>query len=138
MATVRIPCNLWQQDGGLRLSHARLVINREEVEQIGSFKYQGVHLSEDPAWKVNTKEVVKKAQQRLFFLLALRKTGLPQKFLTYSYQCTIERVLSYGRTLWFSSCTSEERKDLQQITKTAQKIIGSSSTPAWNMSTPHG
>jgi len=78
---------------------------------------------------VNTKELVKKTQERLFFLQTLRKTGLSQKLLTNFYQCTIESVLNYECMVWFSSCTSEKRKDLQRIIKTAQKIIGAPVRP---------
>lgn len=82
----------------------------------------GVHLSGDLTWREKTREVVKKAQQRLFFLWIFRKFGLPQKLFTNFYQCTI--VLNYGCMMWFSSSTSEERKVPEWIIKTALKIIG--------------
>lgn len=63
---------------------------------MGSFKYLGVHLM----WGVNTKEPVKKkAQERLFFLQTLRKTGVLQTLLTNFYQCTIESVVMHGVVL---------------------------------------
>lgn len=52
----------------------------------------GVHLSGDLTWREKTREVVKKAQQRLFFLWTLRKFGLPQKLFTNFYQ--------YSSQLW--------------------------------------
>ncbi|XDV25910.1 hypothetical protein PO909_029736 [Leuciscus waleckii] len=104
--------------------HEMLEIHGEEVEQVRSFRYLGLHLAEDLTWGVNTKELGKKAQQRLFFLRTLRRTGLPQTLLINFYRCTIESVLAYSCTVWFSSCTVEEKKDLQRVIKTAQRIIG--------------
>ncbi|KAK2880503.1 hypothetical protein Q8A73_023201 [Channa argus] len=43
-------------------------------------------------------------------------------FSQWTYQSTIESVLRYGCTVWFSSCTAEERKDLRQIINTYLKI----------------
>lgn len=48
--------------------HDSLEIHGEEVEQVQSFRYLALHLAEDLTWGVNTKEIGKKAQQRLFFL----------------------------------------------------------------------
>ncbi|XP_030576595.1 chemokine-like protein TAFA-2 [Archocentrus centrarchus] len=60
--------------------HASLMIAGEKVEQVGSFKNLGVHLSRDLTWVVNRREVVKKVQQRLFFLWSLKSLGLHQNF----------------------------------------------------------
>ena len=38
-------------------SHNSLVIHGEEVEQVPSFRYLGLHLAEDLTWGVNTKEI---------------------------------------------------------------------------------
>lgn len=48
-----------------------LEIKREEVERVSSFKFLGIHVSEDLKWTVNTAALVKKAQQRLYFLRTL-------------------------------------------------------------------
>ena len=73
---------------------------------------------------MNTKALMKKAQQRLYFLRFLRKNNLQERMLLTFYRCTIETVLSYGISLWFASCTAAERKALQRVIKTAQKVIG--------------
>ena len=67
-----------------------------------------------------TREVVKKAQQRLQTV----DSGLQQKLLANLYQSPIESVLSYGCTVGMPSYTSEERKDLKRITETTSKITG--------------
>ena len=40
------------------------------------------------------------------------------------YRTTLESVLTYGITAWYTSCSVADRKQLQRVIKTAQKIIG--------------
>ncbi|KAL6462782.1 hypothetical protein MHYP_G00292040 [Metynnis hypsauchen] len=68
--------------------------------------------------------VVKKAQQRLYFLRILRKNNLQEKLLVSYYRSTIESVLTYCIPTWYSSCSVAERRALQGVINTAQKIIG--------------
>ncbi|KAL7882221.1 hypothetical protein AOLI_G00090700 [Acnodon oligacanthus] len=53
--------------------------------------------------------VVKKAQQRLYFLRILRKNKLQEKLLVSYYRSTIESVLMYCASTWYSSCSVAER-----------------------------
>ncbi|KAI5098276.1 gastrula zinc finger protein XlCGF28.1-like [Silurus meridionalis] len=68
--------------------------------------------------------ITKKAQQRLYFLRRLRKTHLPSPILTMFYRGTIESILSSCITACFGNCTVSDRKTLQRIVRTAEKIIG--------------
>jgi len=51
------------------------------------------------------------------------KAHLPSTILTTFYRGTIESILSGCITAWFRSCTSLDRKALQRIVRTAEKII---------------
>ena len=64
------------------------------MEEVESFKFLGVHITDKLKWSTNTDSVVKKAQQCLFNLRRLKKFGLSPKTLTYFYRCTIESILS--------------------------------------------
>ena len=68
--------------------------------------------------------MVKKAQQRLHFLRVLRRENLNTQLLVSFYHSTIESLLTYSITVWFSSCTEADRKRLQRVVRTAEKIIG--------------
>ncbi|KAF7655800.1 hypothetical protein LDENG_00050640, partial [Lucifuga dentata] len=82
-----------------KTDHTALCIEGEEVERVASFKYLGVHITEDLTWSINTTFLVKKAQQCLFFLRTLRRNKLPQKLLINFYCCTIESILTYCCTV---------------------------------------
>ncbi|KAK3508787.1 hypothetical protein QTP70_007628 [Hemibagrus guttatus] len=99
--------------------HSPLNTNGSNVEIVKSTKFLGVHLA-----KVNTSSITKKAQQRLYFLRRLRKAHLPPLILTTFYRGTIKSILSSCITAWFGNCTASDRKTLQRIVRTAEKIIG--------------
>ncbi|KAK3513281.1 hypothetical protein QTP70_009804 [Hemibagrus guttatus] len=85
-----------------------------------------------PTWRssrapnslVFTSSITKKAQQCRYFLRRLRKAHLPPLILTTFYRGTIESILSSCITAWFGNCTILDRKTLQRIVRTAEKIIG--------------
>ncbi|KAI3364660.1 hypothetical protein L3Q82_011442 [Scortum barcoo] len=54
-----------------REEHAPLSINGTTVERVNSFRFLGVHISEDLTWTHHTDFITKSARQRLFFLRRL-------------------------------------------------------------------
>uniref|UniRef100_A0A3B1IGH8 Reverse transcriptase domain-containing protein n=1 Tax=Astyanax mexicanus TaxID=7994 RepID=A0A3B1IGH8_ASTMX len=105
-------------------THSPLNINGSSVEIVKSTKFLGVHLADNLTWTLNTSSTAKKAQQRLYFLRKLRKARLPPPILTLFYRGTIESILSSCITAWFGTCTVSDRKSLQRIVRTAERIIG--------------
>ncbi|XP_042077993.1 uncharacterized protein si:ch1073-456m8.1 isoform X1 [Haplochromis burtoni] len=101
-----------------------LFINGDCVERVASFRFLGVNIEENLSWSVNTSELLKKAQQRLYFLRILRRNNIAQRLLVSFYRATIESVLTYCICIWYTSCTGAQRKALQGIINTAQKITG--------------
>lgn len=77
-----------------------LLISRDCVERVADFHFLGVHIEHDLTWSVNTSELLKKVQQRLYFLRVLRTNITTQRLLV-------------------SSCTVAQRKELQRIINTA-------------------
>ncbi len=71
-----------------------------------------------------TQSIVKKAQQKLYFLRQLRKFNLPQELLKQFYSAIIESVLCTSITVWFSSATKSDHRRLQRVVRTAERIIG--------------
>lgn len=108
---------------------APLYINGECVERVQTFKFLGVHISADLSWSTNTSALVKKAQQRLHYLRVLKREQLSTSLLVTFYRSTIESLLTYAVSVWHSSCTVADRKRLQRVTNTAQRIIGSPLPP---------
>ena len=103
-----------------------LLIDGGSVERVSTLRFLGVHIQEDLSWRTNTTATIKKAQQRLYFLRVLRNYHLRQELLVTFYRCSVESILTYCICVWFFSCTAAERKALQRVVNSAQKIVGCS------------
>uniref|UniRef100_A0A669B3Y2 Reverse transcriptase domain-containing protein n=1 Tax=Oreochromis niloticus TaxID=8128 RepID=A0A669B3Y2_ORENI len=101
-----------------------LSIKVDYVERVSSFKFLGTHISEDLSWSTNTSALVKKAQQRLYFLRVLRWNRLQTELLVSFYRATIESVLVHAIPVWYAGCTTADKKRLQRVIRTAEKVIG--------------
>ncbi|CAM4312390.1 unnamed protein product [Leuciscus chuanchicus] len=102
----------------------KIIVQRACEERVNSFKFLGVHISEDLTWTTSCSKLVKKAHQRLFFLRTLRKNNLSSDILVNFHRCTIESILTNCITVWYGSCSASDRKALQRVVKAAQRIAG--------------
>ncbi|KAK7884028.1 hypothetical protein WMY93_027151 [Mugilogobius chulae] len=96
-----------------------LTIKGTEVEQVDSYKFLGLQITSDLSWKQNTAATVK-----LYFIRMLRRSGLKQRPLTQAYRGLVESILCTGITVWYGNTTTAERKALQRVIKTAEKMLG--------------
>ncbi len=94
------------------------------VTTVESFRFLGTTISQDLKWDIYIDSIVRKAQQRLYFLRHLRKFNLPQELLKQFYSAIIESVLCSSITVWFSSATKSDHRRLQRVVRTAERIIG--------------
>ncbi len=104
--------------------HTPISIDKTPVERVNSFKFLGVHITEDLTWSTHTDAVLKKAHQRLFFLRRLRKFGMSPSILRSFYTCTVESILTGCISAWFGNSTAGNRKALQRVVRTARHIVG--------------
>ncbi len=104
--------------------HTPITIDKTPVERVTSFKFLGVHITEDLTWSAHTDAVLKKAHQRLFFLRRLRKFGTSPRILRSFYTCTVESILTGCITAWYGNSTAGNRRALQRVVRTARHIVG--------------
>ncbi len=117
--------------------HTPITIDKTPVERVNSFKFLGVHITEDLTWSAHTDAVLKKAHQRLFFLRRLRKFGTSPRILRSFYTCTVESILTGCITAGFGNSTTGNRRALQRVVRTARHIVGGELPPS-RVSTPGG
>ncbi len=70
------------------------------VNAVESFRFLGTTISQDLKWDTHIDSIVKKAQQRMYFLRQLKKFNLPQAHMTQFYSAVIESVLCSSITVW--------------------------------------
>ncbi len=85
-----------------------------------SFRFLGTTISQDLKWDNHIESIVKKAQQRLYFLHQVRTFNLPQELLIQFYSAIIESVLCTSITVWFSSATKSDLRRLRRVVRTAE------------------
>ena len=101
-----------------------LSLKGQVVEQVDSFKFLGVHISNTIDWDVNTTSACKKAQQRLYFLRQLKKFRISTAVMTQFYRSIIESILTFSITVWYGTASARDKKNLNRVVKTASKIVG--------------
>ncbi len=92
-----------------------LTIMKSTVTKVESFRFLGSTISQDLQCNIHIDSIVKKAQQRLYFLRQLRKFNLLQELLKQFYSAIIESVLCISITDWFSSATKSDLRRLQRV-----------------------
>ncbi|KAL0150358.1 hypothetical protein M9458_054360 [Cirrhinus mrigala] len=100
-----------------------LTIMDSTVTSVETFRFLGTTLTQNLKWDNHIDLIVKKAQQRLYFLRQLRKFNLPKELLKQFYSAIIESILCTSITVWFSSATKTDLRRLQRIVRTAERII---------------
>lgn len=111
----------FRRNGG---DYAPFYINWDCVERVTSFKFLEVYISKTLSWTTNITALIKKAQQCLHFLTVLRKSWLEQRLLVSFYQFTIQHVFTYSIMVWYAGSSAGDKKPLQRVINSAQKIIG--------------
>ncbi|KAJ8354820.1 hypothetical protein SKAU_G00223870, partial [Synaphobranchus kaupii] len=84
-----------------------LTILNSTVTAVETFRFLGSTISQDLKWTSNIVTLIKKAQQRLYFLRQLRKFNLPQELLIQFYSAIIQSVLC--TSICFGSATKQDR-----------------------------
>ena len=77
-----------------RTEHTSILIDGVAVEQVESFKFLGVHISDKLTWSKHTKTVVKRTQQNLLPLRRLKRFGMDPQILKRFYSCTLESMVA--------------------------------------------
>ncbi len=101
-----------------------LTIMDSTVTAVESFRLLGSTISQDLKWDIHIDSIVRKAQQRLYFLRQLRKFNLPHDLLKQFYSAIIKSVLCTSLSVWFSSATKSDLRRLRRVVRTAERIIG--------------
>ena len=95
-----------------------LFISRNCMERVSEFLFLGVHIQNVLSWSMKNLNHYQEGTAET----TLPKSAQEQPLPVVSC-CSIESILTYCLCVWFSSCTAGDRKALQRVVTTAQKII---------------
>ncbi|XP_034060745.1 uncharacterized protein LOC117538897 [Gymnodraco acuticeps] len=94
------------------------------VTAVKSFRFLGTIIAQDLKWEQNICSLIKKAQQRMFFLRQLKKFNLPNTTMVNFYTSIMESILTSSITIWYTATTAKEKGRLQRVIRSAEKVIG--------------
>ena len=100
-----------------------VVIKNQEITQVSSYKYLGVHIDNLLGWKTHIDNLCNRLQQRLYFLRRLRLYGVSSHIMMIFYRAIVESILRYGISSWFGNLTVKLKSKLAGMHKTAMKIV---------------
>ncbi|KAK2166686.1 hypothetical protein NP493_1313g00028 [Ridgeia piscesae] len=101
-----------------------LLIDGRRVEIVHHFTFLGSTICNNLKSELNIDTIVKKAQQRLYFLRRLRSFCLTTQIMLTFYRAAIEIILTFSITIWFGSITVKENLRLNRVVTTASRIFG--------------
>ena len=83
----------------------------------------GVYIQEDLKWNSHVIEMTKKAAERLYFLVQLKRAKVPPEELVQFYVAFIQSVLLYGCHVFHFSLPQYLSLTFERIQKRALRII---------------
>jgi hypothetical protein len=100
------------------------MIHNEPVDIVESFKYLGTVFDNKLKWDVNTEDIVKRGQQRMYLLRKLNSFSVSSVILCRFYQSFIESLISFSFICWFRNLSVHDRNSLTGIVNLCSKITG--------------
>jgi hypothetical protein len=98
-----------------RTDYVPILVDGAAVEQVESFKFLAVHITNKLMWSKHTKTVVKRARKNLFPLRRLKRFGMGPQILKRFYSCAIESILTDCIAAWYGNCSAYDRKALPRV-----------------------
>ena len=83
----------------------------------------GLVIRSDLSWGPNTDSMVERSSKKLWFIVRLKSLGASRDDLLDLYYNYVRSILEYAAPVWHSSLTGEDRLKLEQVQKSALRII---------------
>lgn len=107
-------------------NYSPLTIGGATVDRVSSFEYLGVYFTEDFSWKMHIDHLVRRGNQRIYYLQRLARFRVSKKVLRTFYTGAVESLLTGSIISWFGSTTDQDQKALTRVVRSAQKSIRTS------------
>uniref|UniRef100_A0A3B4GQJ3 Reverse transcriptase domain-containing protein n=1 Tax=Pundamilia nyererei TaxID=303518 RepID=A0A3B4GQJ3_9CICH len=101
-----------------------IILTDTPITSVDSFRFLGTTITQDLKWEPTITSVIKKAQQRMYFLRQLKKFNLPTRTMMQFYTAIIESILTSSITVWYAGATIRDKQRLQRVVRSAEKVIG--------------
>ena len=100
-----------------------IVLKEEKLKTVNQTKLLGTIITDELKWDENTKYIIRKANQKMRMLHKFSKFTKNKSHIMHIFKSQVRSVLEYCSTVWHSSLTRSDSKDIERIQKAAVKII---------------
>ena len=114
----------------LRISFAKneaqcapIVVDGKELEVVTSAKLLGLTISKNFQWSEHVSHVIKKASKRVYFLVQLKRSGVPRHDMSTFHTACIRSVLTYAAPAFFYALPKYLADELVRVEKRAMSIV---------------
>ena len=99
------------------------MLNNQKLDVVYSTKLLGIHIESNCKWDENTRNLVLKANPKLWFLRRLKNLGASTEILTEIYKLFVRQSLELAAPLWTSSLTKKNINSIERIQHYATDLI---------------
>ena len=100
-----------------------LYISSNSLTVVSSAKVLGLTISDDLSWNLHVSDIIRKANKRMYFLILLRRAGVPSSDTICFYCTCIRPLLEYCAPVFHHAIPKYLSDDLERIQKRALHII---------------
>ena len=108
--------------GKKALALNQIRIQDSNIEQVSSFKLLGVTINDQLTWQDHVQNICKKAAQRLYFLILLKRAGITPKDIIKVYISIVRSILEYAAVIWHPGLTKQQTLTVEHIQERALRI----------------
>ena len=103
--------------------NTRFKINEEKIDIVKKTKLLGTIITDDMTWEENTKELIKKANMRMWLLRKVSSFKPSREDLKLIYIQYVRSTLEQSCVVWQGSLTVEQRENIERLQKNSLRII---------------
>ena len=100
-----------------------LVVCDKNLTVVQNAKILGLTISNNLTWNTHIGEILTKANKRMYFLVLLRKTGVPSSDIVNFYCTCVRPLLEYCAPVFHHAIPSYLSEDFERIQKRALNVI---------------
>ena len=101
-----------------------LMVKNELVEIQDTYKYLGLTIDNKFSWYAHVETLVKRLNQRLYFLRKLRSLYVNRPILQIFYNSTMVSIITFGISCYGSNLGVGLKNKIDRIIKHASRVIG--------------
>ena len=100
-----------------------IVLKNEKLQSVNQTKLLGTIITDQLKWNENAKYIVRKANLKRLMLHKFSNFTKNKVHLMHIFKSQVRSVLEYCSTVWHSSLTESDSKDIERIQKAAVKLM---------------